>query len=584
MVVPISSLLANIFFPCTYTLVGAQVTTSAIIGKPLSGSVVRTNSGSKYFLGQQASKDSRESVSGATCAAATVLPPQNPSFEEAWLGKCATFDSNLMDMEDIDVNEGSVISRLARNSNCEPSSRVHAKVSRRQRLIFVACMALALLIGFLATVAIVASTNPKQSNEVVPSMISIEDGNLRGTSTSPKVEELVETTSTPPLVSFSEDDSSEEDEDVDEDDDLDDNEEEEEEEEEEYTSVEEPTLPQDTDQDDTVSGTKCIPEIKFKKDLLEDVEPCGDECSSEAVMVGDTAVVKHNNNIYYFSNKDGADMERSPSVYRGPSPNMQFAISDSVTVVSDVTEREDVFIVDNASGGKGRRVRILDGSSKVEGFGKSVVIDVDLIVIGSDGTAYVYRYFNERWSLDNELTQDYGPDEDFAEQVAVKGDMVAVTGFNEQDQTAVFVYRWGELVDEIIIDEQPCEVCEDVGLSLAFTDESDLLIGYPRKQAFYYWTLEEEDDEYVFKQENSLSEAYRLDQLSVSGNIMVIGGRSDLLVFAKVSNDWIEVGKLSYPQLDVDSIHLHDENLLLSSGNEVRWYTLSGCNATPDSN
>ena len=526
-------------------------------------------------------------MSGATCAAATVLPPQNPSFEpsfeEAWLGKCAAVDSSLMEMEDIDVNEGSVISRLARNSNCEPSSRVHAKVSRRQRLIFVACMALALLIGFLATVAIVASTNPKQSNEVVPSMISIEDGNLRGTSTSPKVEELVETTSTPPLVSFSEDDSSEEDEDVDEDDDLDDNEEEEEEEE-EYTSVEEPTLPQDTDQDDTVSGTKCIPDIKFKKNLLADVEPCGDECSSEAVMVGDTAVVKHNNNIYYFSNKDGADMERSPSVYRGPSPNMQFAISDSVTVVSDVTEREDVFIVDNASGGKGRRVRILDGSSKVEGFGKSVDIDGDLIVIGSDGTAYVYRYFNERWSLDNELTQDYGPDEDFAEQVAVKGDMVAVTGFNEQDQTAVFVYRWGELVDEIIIDEQPCEVCEDVGLSLAFTDESDLLIGYPRKQAFYYFALEEEDDEYVLKQENSLSEAYRLDQLSVSGNIMVIGGRSDLLVFAKVSNDWIEVGKLSYPQLDVGSIHLHDENLLLSSGNEVRWYTLSGCNATPDSN
>ena len=583
--------MANIFFPCTYTLViGAQVTTSAIIGKPSSGSVVRTNSGSKYFLGQQASKDSRESVSGATCAAATVLPPQNPSFEpsfeEAWLGKCAAVDSSLMEMEDIDVNEGSVISRLARNSNCEPSSRVHAKVSRRQRLIFVACMALALLIGFLATVAIVASTNPKQSNEVVPSMISIEDGNLRGTPTSPKVEEdlplvsLVESTSTPPLESLSEDGSSEEDEDVDEDEDLDDNEEEEE----EYTSVEEPTLPQDTDQDDTVSGTKCIPEIKFKKDLLEDVEPCGDECSSEAVMVGDTAVVKHNNNIYYFSNKDGADMERSPSVYRGPSPNMQFAISDSVTVVSDVTEREDVFIVDNASGGKGRRVRILDGSSKVEGFGKSVDIDGDLIVIGSDGTAYVYRYFNERWSLDTELTQDYGPDEDFAEQVAVKGDMVAVTGFNEQDQTAVFVYRWGELVDEIIIDEQPCEVCEDVGLSLAFTDESDLLIGYPRKQAFYYFALEEEDDEYVFKQENSLSEDYRLDQLSVSGNIMVIGGRSDLLVFAKVSNDWIEVGKLSYPQLDVGSIHLHDENLLLSSGNEVRWYTLSGCNATPDSN
>ena len=571
-----------------YTLVvGAQVTTSAIIGKPLSGSVVRTNSGSKYFLGQQASKDSRDSVSGATCAAATVLPPQNPNFEEAWLGKCAAVDSSLMEMEDIDVNEGSVISRLARNSNCEPSSRVHAKVSRRQRLIFVACMALALLIGFLATVAIVASTNPKQSNEVVPSMISIEDGNLRGTSTSPKVEEdlslvsLVESTSTPPLESLPEDGSPEEDEDVDEDKDLDDNEEEEEE---EYTSVEEPTLPQDTDQDDTVSGTKCIPDIKFKKDLLEDVEPCGDECSSEAVMVGDTAVVKHNNNIYYFSNKDGADMERSPSVYRGPSPNMQFAISDSVTVVSDVTEREDVFIVDNASGGKGRRVRILDGSSKVEGFGKSVDIDGDLIVIGSDGTAYVYRYFNERWSLDTELTQDYGPDEDFAEQVAVKGDMVAVTGFNEQDQTAVFVYRWGELVDEIIIDEQPCEVCEDVGLSLAFTDESDLLIGYPRKQAFYYFALEEEDDEYVFKQENSLSEDYRLDQLSVSGNIMVIGGRSDLLVFAKVSNDWIEVGKLSYPQLDVDSIHLHDENLLLSSGNEVRWYTLSGCNATPDSN
>ena len=453
-------------------------------------------------------------------------------------------------------------------------------------------MTLALLIGVLATVGIVASADPKESNEVVPSMIGIDDGNLRGTL--PKVDEdlpslvsLVESTSTPPLESLSEDDSSEEDEDVDSEyEDLDDNEEED-----ENTSVGEPTstapVSQDTDdQDDTVSGTKCVPEINFKKDLLADVEPCNDGCSSEAVMFGDTAVVKHNNNIYYFSNKDGADMEISPSVYRGPSPNMQFAITNRVTVVSDVTEREDVFIVDNASGGKGRRVRILDGSSKVEGFGKSVDIDGDLIVIGSDGSAYVYRYTNEKWSLDTELTQDFGPDEDFAEQVAVKGDMVAVTGFNEQDQASVFMYRWGELVDEIIIDEQPCDICEDVGLSLAFTDESDLVIGYPRKQAFYYFSLEE-DDEYVLKQENTLSDAYRLDQLSaVSGNMMVIGGRLDLLVFTKVSNQWIEVAKLSYPKLDgrVESIHLHGENLLLSSGNEVRWYTVIGCNTPPESN
>ena len=109
----------------------SQFTTTSIIGKATTGSIVYTESGTKYFLGGKASSSSSasgrypltaicewspvvvaEAIDPGECenakdsnvsAADVVVPPQNPDFNELRHDRlCTTIVSSL---EDLDIDE-----------------------------------------------------------------------------------------------------------------------------------------------------------------------------------------------------------------------------------------------------------------------------------------------------------------------------------------------------------------------------------------------------------------------------------------------------------------------------------------------
>ena len=333
----------------------------------------------------------------------------------------------------------------------------------------------------------------------------------------------------------------------------------------------------------------CVPTITLQQNLLSDIKECN-RCSSQVTLDGDTAVVRYDNDVYFFSN-EGGDWEKSPNVYRGTSSDLGLALSGNVTVVSDFTADDlhrNVFVIENDLDDKGRKVRIIDWNSAVFdeiGYGHSIDIYGDLMVIGTPeedggGAAYVCHLMDDDWHLETVLPLNNSDSvDDFAECVAVMDDRVAVTGFNAKGHMAVFVYnrknpssKYWDKMEEIVVDHCDDDCDDDIGLSLAFTDAGGLMIGYPRKESLYYFVLGVEGL-LGLGQEVSLPTGYLSDQvLSVSGNVMVVGGVSDLLVFVQAESMWKEVAKLLYTgklSRNVKSISLSGRNLMISSGNHV---------------
>eukprot|EP01083_Nonionella_stella_P034290 93859_1 len=342
-------------------------------------------------------------------------------------------------------------------------------------------------------------------------------------------------------------------------------------------------VPLTTKETELASDMKCIPNITLQQDLLSKIKLC-DGCSAHVALDGNHAVAKYGDTIYFYSKNEGG-WKMLPIAYRGASSSIGLALSDNFTVVSDFTTDDlnrNVFVIEKDSEDiKG--VWNLDWRTHQDtveaGFGHSIDIKRNLMVIGAPGSASIYQFLDDDWHLYTCLNEtDSG--NDFAESVAVAEGRVAVTGFNAKGQAAVFVYEKNpplhfENYEEIIIDH--CEDgCDDVGVSLSFSDDNSLMIGYPRKNTIFYFVLS--DGKYVLDQELSLPAGFLPDQVVVSGSIAFASARvrSSLLLLVKSSDHWSIATTIEYSS-EFSAAALSGRDLMVSVGHEVLWYALDGC-------
>lgn len=532
-------------------------------------------------------------------------PPKNPAFEEIWGDRRAAGESDLF--EDIELSAEEVVSALTKD-DANATSKGITKKSRRRKILIVSTF-LVLGLGIVATIcAVKANTDAASSDDIHGSapVVTVQEpsGKTRSskdasahavTSEKPSLTSNEESTeaSTTPTTSSSTPSTSTSSPAI---------------EEVEPTAETETSSTVSTDEDKIDSGI-CIPDITFRYDLLEDTEDC-DDCSSFVVLDVNRAVVRYNDKIFFYSLK-GDTFVLSSTALRGTSSDIGLAISGDITVLSDfVTDdlNRDLFVIDNNSleddDGEDVQNSILSLNTEAYDeldFGKSIDIDDDLMVVVAEGAAHVYEFgfemgqYQQDWYLYTVLTLDEeneSNDEFFATSVAVKDGKIALTGFNEEAQAAVFVYEknpmthFYEMMEEIVVDscDEEDECDDDVVdlISLAFTDDGHLMVGHQGKDNVSYLERSLDDDEvssYELEQEIKLPDGFQSDGVEVSGGVAVVSSsaKSSILVLVKdLDAGWKVATTLAYDE-ELHSIALSESNLMVSVGREVRWYTLDGC-------
>ena len=186
----------------------AQFTTSPIIGRANTGSIVQTKSGTRYFLGGKASSSSNasgrypltaicetlvvaEAIDPGECeiakdsnvsAADVVVPPQNPDFinELRHDRLCTTIVSSLEDLDiDEPVHRSSSPPNAANTNTSTLEDDMKLPVWKKKRFFLGICLILA-FIGVLVAFVSFAAPSSKEADEDSNIMNS---GNIRGTTT-----------------------------------------------------------------------------------------------------------------------------------------------------------------------------------------------------------------------------------------------------------------------------------------------------------------------------------------------------------------------------------------------------------------
>lgn len=336
--------------------------------------------------------------------------------------------------------------------------------------------------------------------------------------------------------------------------------------------------------------SSCISNITLQQDLLSNIdecEGCSSRVASRVALDGDTtAVVRYDQNIYFYS-KNGEEWKQLPTAYRGTYSDTSIAISEKFAVLADFTTNEDnrnVFVFEKGPADTKHKQSFdwheldEDGS----GFGQSLAINGDLMVIGAPGLAYIYQFEDDDWHLATELDS---PSISQSNVVAVGDDKVAITGISEEGQAVVFPYKrknqsgW-EMMKEIVVDHcDGDDGCDDASITLAYADDNGLMIGYPRKDTLYYYVLGDgEGAQYELKQEIRLPTGYLPDQVVVSGHIAVAksSGKSSLLFLVQNDGVW-KIKTTKIYSTNLSDMALSDRNLIVAAGHEVLWYTLDDC-------
>ena len=333
--------------------------------------------------------------------------------------------------------------------------------------------------------------------------------------------------------------------------------------------------------------SSCISNITLQQDLLSNIDECGGGgCYSRVALDGDTAVVRHGQNMIRTYTFNGEEWKKLPTVYRGTYSDTSIAISGKFAVLADFTTNEEnrnVFVFEKGPADTKHKQSFdwheLDEEGS--GFGQSLAINGHLMVIGAPGLAYVYQLKDDVWHLATKLDS---PSISQSNVVAVSDDGAAITGINEEGQAVVLPYYkrknqsgW-EKMKEIVVDCDD-DGCDDADISLAFTDDGDLMIGYSRNDTLYYYVLGGgEGAQYELKQAIRLPTGYLPDQVVVSGRIAIAKSSAKASLLFLVQNDgvWKIKTKKAY-STELSDMALSDRNLMVAVGHEVLWYTLDDC-------
>ena len=250
-----------------------------------------------------------------------------------------------------------------------------------------------------------------------------------------------------------------------------------------------------------------------------------------------------------------------------------------------------------------------------ERFGNSVAIDGEIMVVGAPGinvntgSAYVYQRTQTgssseyAWSQVRKIRKPGGYVLDFGEEVAVKGDLIAIGdpkfGQNgaewiqhgsKSERGAVFVYSSYES-EAYTSRIQNTECKRWFGSKVVFTDEGDLLVSCPDPGAVYYYTQSDDDEKGVFNPPQKIrpSEEEPDDgfgqSIAVDGNVMAVGTNKEsfgkVYLFTLSDDDtWIELSAIDSPMGSKHfgkSVALSGNTLVVSSSNNAYSYSLSDC-------